>query len=198
MPCQAGAERNAAFECLCQLRRTRIVSRPAHAGIENQQDAAVVFPRKLAHLQFAGARCHFPVYVPGAVRRLIIAQRIQVLAVALARALNDAFERRQSLPNLLRSLNRRIDQRLGAQVHSPRLLQEPERKARHDPERSLLIDATPRKLQRNDLLRAAPLGHVREINRSFQHRPLRALFIRRALHAQRKRGQINLLVFELN
>src|SRR5882757_9779931 len=119
------------------------------------------------------------------------------MTAALALAFERALKRRQNLEEIPGRLDRRIDERFGAELNAARFLQETKREARDDAKHVLAIGAASGKCDRNVLLDVVALRYIGKIDRCLEQRSGECLFfVFRAFDAQRERRQSELLVFK--
>src|SRR6266403_952145 len=133
-----------------------------------------------------------------AVRRHVVAQRVEILAAALREAFHRALQSGHDLDKFTRGFHRGVDQGFRAQIDAVRFLQEAEGEASDYAEGILTINSASWKADGDRLVRAAALGQVGKIDRLFKKRGGRRIFGRHALDAQGKGRQGQLFVFEFD
>src|SRR4029077_15698167 len=105
---EAGAKRHAAIENGLAGFARLVAS--GNSRIENQQNAALVFAGKLAHLQLAGPRRSLPINVARAVGSLVLPDGIKIVAAPPREAFELARHQRKDLVELLARSYGRVNQ----------------------------------------------------------------------------------------
>src|SRR5258707_1400513 len=119
-----------------------------------------------------------------AVRGNGIAPSVEVLAEALRGTFERAFQSGKYFQELLRRLDRGIDERFGFQRKAMRLLQKAKRETRDNAKGVLAVNAPAGKRHGNTLVHAFLLREVGEIDRRFEERGSGRFFAGDGFHAQ--------------
>src|SRR5260370_33879388 len=98
-----------------------------------------------------------------AVRRDVVAQRVQILAAALGEAFHGSLKSGENLDKFPRRLNGGIHERFRAQIDAMRFLQEAKGKTRDDAEGVLAVNAASRTGHGNGLVHADALWQIGKI-----------------------------------